>query len=154
VGSGKAFEHEFPVGAEIVQDEVETLLPGVTRPESLPGLEEVPGCLAAVDNPLEDIAVNVVEAQELLRSCCFVIRGANALWVPLPGPGHTGDRTEFHRTEFVEAHGVSTRRSFRIEFQNAVFFTSKSGSGDSFQVFVRWSVTPSLLRRRRIHSSV
>jgi len=154
MGPGKALKIMMPVGTEIVQDQVDAFLPGIAPPEALPRLEDIPGSLSPVDDPFEHIPVDVIEAKELLRSCRLAIGGPYALRVPLPGPGHPGNRAKLHRSELIEADSVGTWRSFRIEFQNAVFFTSKSGSGDSFQVFVRWSVTPSRLSNRRTHSSV
>ncbi len=90
-----------------------------------------------MNDALDNVPVNVVESQKLFCSgspgiCCPV-----ALWVSLSSPRDTGHGSQFHGPELIKAHNMAFCGSSVVEFQNAVFFTSKSGSGDSFQVFVR-----------------
>lgn len=90
-----------------------------------------------MDDTFKDIGVYVVEAQELLCASLLGIRRSYALRMAGATPGDARNWAQFHGTEFVKADNATIWWCFFIKFQNAVFFTSKSGSGDSFQVFVR-----------------
>jgi hypothetical protein len=87
--TGESPQILLPVRAQVVQNEVDTFLARVASAKASPGLQEIPGCLALVNHAFQDVPVYVVEAEELLRSCCFVIRRPYSLRVSLPGPGHT-----------------------------------------------------------------
>lgn len=126
----------------------------VALPETFPCLKDIPGRLALVDNSLQHIAMNVVESQELFRARFLGVGSTNSLGMTPWRPAQSGHWTQLHGAKLVEADHMAVRRRFGIESQNTVFFTSKSGSGESFQVFVRWRLTPCLFKRRRIHSSV
>jgi len=90
-----------------------------------------------MDDTLHHLPVNVVESQQLFCSGSPGICRPVALGVSCPSPRDTAHGSQFHGPELVKAHDVALCGSPVVEFQNAVFFTSKSGSGDSFQVFVR-----------------
>jgi len=80
--------------------------------------------------------MDIVKSQQLFRSLSAVVGRSQTLGVFLFGPADPGHRFEFHRAKFIETDDRSLRWSFGVEFQETVFFDSKSGSGDSFHVLV------------------
>jgi hypothetical protein len=137
VAASEVFQDRVPVRGEVVQDEVNACLFGVTGAQASPGRHQVAAGLALVDRPGQTIVMDVVEGQELLRTGPTVIGGAESLRVFLGRPADPRQGSEFQRAALVETdHGALGRR-LRIQSQNAVFFDSKSGSGDSFHVLVR-----------------
>lgn len=109
----------------------------ITVPKSFPGLKEISRGLSFMDDTFKDIGVYIVEAQELLCASFLGVGCAYALRMTLTTPGDACNWAQFHGTEFIKADNVTIWWCFFIKFQNAVFFTSKFGSGDSFHVFVR-----------------
>ena len=105
-----------------------------------------------MDDPFEHVPVHIVEGEQLFCAGSSGICCPMSFGMPSSGPRDSGDWPEFHRSELIEADDMAPSRGPVVEFQNAVFFTSNSGSGDSFQVFVRWRLIPSLRSRRRTHS--
>ena len=90
-----------------------------------------------MDDPLDRISVHIVERQQLFGAGSSGIGCPVTFGMALFGPGDSRYRPQLHRSELIETYDMAPRGGSVVEFQNAVFFTSKSGSGDSFQVFVR-----------------
>src|SRR3989337_2444011 len=65
-----------------------------------------------------------------------------------------GERAQLQGAALVEADHCSAFRRRGIEVEEAVFLTSKSGSGEAFQVLGCWKEMPSRRRSRRTHSPV
>ena len=135
--SGIVNQYLFSVRGEIIKNKVYPSRFWVACTEAFPCLKNISGGLPFVHNTLQDIALDIVECQELLCACFLGVSCSDALRMTSPGPADTRDRTKFHWSKLVKTDHRTVRRSFIIEFQDAVFFTSNSGSGDSFQVFVR-----------------
>jgi hypothetical protein len=127
----------FSVRGEIIENKVYPSRFGVACTEAFPRLKNISGGLPFVHNTLQDIALDIVECKELLCACFLGVCCSDALRMTSPRPADTRDRSKFHWSKLVKTDHCTVRRSFVIEFQNTVFFTSNSGSGDSFQVFVR-----------------
>jgi hypothetical protein len=123
--------------AQVVQDQMDPMGSGVARSKALPSLPEIVGGFPFMDDSFHNISMNVVESQKLFCPSSPGICCPMALRVSLSSPRDTGHGSQFHGPELVKANNMALSGSAVVEFQNAVFFTSKSGSGDSFQVFVR-----------------
>lgn len=125
------------VGREIILNEVNADFFGITRPQPSPSRQEVAAGLAFVNGTGQTVVMNVVEGQKLFGSLPALVSCPPALGLRLSGPHSPGHRPQFHGTKFVETDHHTLGWCLRVEFQKSVFFDSKSGSGDSFQVLVR-----------------
>lgn len=125
------------MSAQVVQDQTDSMRAGIAGAEALPSLEKVLGRLALVNDPFDDVSMNIIECQKLLCPSSSGVGRSVPFWMPLSRPRNTRHGSQFHGAELIKAHNMTLWRSSFVKFQNAVFFTSKSGSGDSFQVFVR-----------------
>lgn len=142
------------MGVEVVHDDVESGIGRVAGAQAAEGGQDI-----AVGLPLPHLAdqavgMHIVEGEELFRSLQPPVGGAKALGMAFGGPAAAVEGTQFQRTALVEADHRPVFGRRRVEVEDAVFFRSNSGSGDSFQVFVCWKETPSRRRSRRTHSSV
>ena len=152
--SQQAAEARVVVGlVQVVHDHEETLA-GVAGWQMAEGVEEIGKALALAEDPAEAVAVDVVEAEELLGALEAVIGGAAPQGHHLACPGHASYRTQLQRTPLVEANYRRAFRAAPIELPDAFFLRSKSGSSEVFQVRIRCAVSPSRRRSRRTHSSV
>jgi len=125
------------MGGQVVENEINAVSLRIALTTALPRLEDIRRCFPLVDHSFKNVGVDVIEGQELLHAGGSVVRCPEPLGMSSASPGVSVDWTQLHRAKLVETDNVSIRRLPVVEFQNAVFFTSKSGSGDSFQVFVR-----------------
>jgi hypothetical protein len=100
------------------------------------------------------IAVDVVEAEKLLRALQTAIRRALAPRMADPGQPNAGDRPQLQRPPLAEPDHRSAVGPPLVDAEDARFFAWNVGSGDYFHVLSRRGVTPSRRSTRRTHSSV
>src|SRR5207249_4229337 len=152
--SEQAAEGRVVVGLVEVVHDYKELLAGVAGSQAAEGFEEVRQALVFSKDSAEAVAVDVVEAKELLGALEAAIGGAPPQGPGLACPGHAADRSKFQWPPLVEADYRRTFRTPAIEPPDTFFFRSKSGSCEVFQVRIRCAVSPSRRRSRRTHSSV
>lgn len=104
---GKRFEGVVSMGGEIVLNEVEARLFGITRPQPFPGDQKIAAGLTLVDGASQTIVMDIIEGQQLLRSLPAVVGCPQPLRLFLFRPTVSGHRFEFHRTKFVKTHHCS-----------------------------------------------
>lgn len=141
------------MGRQVVLDQVEPGLPGIAGAQPFPSGQDVPTGFAFVNGAGEGVAMKIVEGQQLLGPLGAPVSSPQPLGMAFSGPAISRQGFDLHRAEFVEADDGSVAGPLLVKFQNAVFFDSKWGSGDSFQVLVLWKLRPSRRSRRRTHSS-
>src|SRR3989304_5824933 len=119
--------------AEVVHDNVEFERDGVAGAQLLEDFQHICAHLARVDFTDKTVGVDVIEGQELLGALKPAVGSTQAFGMMARPPRASVDRSQLQRTTLVEAdYGPSLRRSV-VKVEDTVFFTSNSGSGDSFQ---------------------
>jgi len=118
-------------------NEVDARFRWITSPQPFPGDQKVAAGLALVNGAGQTIVMDIVEGEQLFRSLLAVVGCPQPLRLFLFRPTVSGHGLEFHRAKLIETDHRSLWGSFGVELQKAVFFDSKSGSGDSFHVLVR-----------------
>jgi len=126
------------VRAEVVHDDVEPEFGGIAGAQSREDSEQVLDGLALAHLADEAVGMDVVKGEELLRALEATIGCPEAPGMPSLRPTLAGERPQFERAALVEADDRPVFRAALVEVEDAVFFDSKSGSFDSFQVFVCW----------------
>lgn len=126
------------VHREVVGDDPEP--PLVAAAQRTEQGQELSGPFALAEVPDHLSGAHVVSRQQMADAVAARVGGALALG-PAPAlPGPAGLGPQFERAELVDADYLLApllRRA--VEPLGGVFFTSKSGSADCFQVLVRWS---------------
>ena len=84
----------------------------------------------------ETVGVDIVEGEQLLRPLEPAVGRAEALGVADGCPRAPRQGPQLERAALIEADDRAIFGAALVEVEDAVFFTSKSGSGDCFQVFV------------------
>ena len=123
---------------EVIHNDVEAGGQRIARSQPGEDGEEVLNRLAFAHLADETVGVNVVEGEELLGSLETAVGCPEPPGMTLPGPALAVQRSQFEWTTFVEADDGAVLGRCLVEVEYAVFFTSNSGSFDSFQVFVCW----------------
>jgi len=114
--------------------------PRVAAAQSLEQSEKLPGAFAFAKVTDHPAAAHVVSGEQLAHAVAARVGGALAMGAASALPGSAGLGPQFQRTEFIDADYLLAPRLRRaVEALRGVFFTSKSGSVDCFQVLVRWS---------------
>jgi len=126
------------VGVEVIHDDVETGRERVAGAQPRKDGEEVIDGLALAHLAHQAIGVDIVEGEQLLGAVQSPIGRPEALGMADGRPAATGQWSQFKRAAFVEADDRASLRTACVEVEDAVFFTSNSGSGDCFQVLVCW----------------
>lgn len=126
------------VRVEVIHHHVETDSQRVARAQPGEDGQKVLHGLALAHLADEAISVHVVEGEQLLRPLVAMVGGPEALGMPDRCPAAPGQRPQLERAALVEADDRTAFGAALVEVEHAVFFTSNSGSGDSFQVFVCW----------------
>ena len=78
------------VRAQVVHNEIDTLFARVALAKSFPSLENVFGGLTLVDDPFEDVAVDIIESEKLLDPGSFMVGGPHTLGMALSCEADTG----------------------------------------------------------------
>jgi len=138
VGSHEGLQAGVLVGVEVVHYDVEADLQRVARPQPREDGEEVVDRLTLAHLADEAVGVDIVERQQLLGAVQPPIRRAEALGMADLRPAAPSQWSQFKRAALVEADDRPTCGAALVEVEDTVFFTSNSGSGDSFQVLVCW----------------
>ena len=126
------------MGVEVVHHDVEPDGDGVAGAEPREDGEEVIDRLALPHLADETVGMDVIEGKELFRAFIAVVGCPEPLRMPDRCPAATGQRSQFERAALVEADDRAVVGAALVEVEDAVFFTSNSGSGDCFQVLVCW----------------
>ena len=124
------------MGVEVVHHHVEPRGERVAGPQAGKDGQQVGDRLALAHLADEAVGVDVVESEQLLGAVEPAVGGAEALRVTNPGPAAPRQGPQLEWATLVEADDGAVCRTAFVEVEDAVFFTSKSGSGDCFQVFV------------------
>src|SRR5512134_1179372 len=128
--------------------------PRIALAQSLERFADISHSLVLAEQPLQAVAVHIVEAQELLGALQPPVGGTPPLGVIASGPSYPTDGFELQRPPFVEAHYRGALRARAVEPADEFFLQSKWGSFELFQVRMRWALKPSRRNSRRTHSSV
>ena len=136
------------VGREVVEDEVEARWAWVGRANVLEEQQHFATSLASVAPHHESVVRDVVRREVLAGAMAAPVRGAQPRRVPDPAPRTAMVGAHFDGPEFVETDHAGVRRRGPVERTEAFFLAAKSGSGLSFQVFVRWNENPWSRRMR------
>lgn len=136
VGGHEQLQAGVLVRVEVVHHDIEADVPRVARPQLCEDGEEVIDRLALAYLAHEAVGVDIVEGQQLLRAMQSPIGRPETLGMADRRPAPASQRSQFKRPALVEADDRSALRTALVEVEDTVFFTSNSGSGDAFQVFV------------------
>ena len=141
-GLNVALSHEVGqeggfVTAEVVHHDVESDLGGVAGSQLLKHFQDVDRCLAFVDFADKAFGVDIIESQKLLGALKPSVGSPQAARLTAWTPGAPMDGAKLKGAALIEANYRSACRGSVVEVEDAVFFTSNCGSGDSFQVLVR-----------------
>ena len=136
------------VRREVVEHEVEARRERVARANVREEQQHFARALAPVAAHHEPIGVDVVGREVLARAMEPPIRRAQPRRVSDLAPRAPMIRAHFDGPELVETDHPAVRRCHPVERTDAFFLAAKSGSGLSFQVFVRWNEKPWSRRMR------
>ena len=136
VGGHERLQAGVLVGVEVVHHHVEPRGEWVAGPQAGKDGQQVGNGLALAHLADEAVGMDIVEREQLLSAVEPAVGGAEALRVADRCPGASPKRPQLERATLVEADDGAIWRIALVEVEDAVFFTSKSGSGDCFQVFV------------------
>ena len=89
--TGELSESFVVVRAQVVHNEMDTVFARVALAKASPSLENVFGGLSFVNDPFEDVAVDIIESEKLLDSGFFVVGGPHTLGMALSCEANTGD---------------------------------------------------------------
>jgi len=89
--SGELRERFVIVRAQVVHYEVDPVFARVALAKAFPSLENVFGGFSFVNDPFEDVAVDIIESEKLLDSGFLVVRGPYTLGVPFACEADAGD---------------------------------------------------------------
>ncbi len=129
-------QRRVTVRVEIVHDDVQPDRRGVAGAQAPKDGEDVLVRLPLAHLADETVGMHVVEGEQLLRPLEPPVGGAQALGTANGGPAPAMQGAELQRAALVVADHRPARRRRGVEFEEGVFFTSKSGSGDCFQVLL------------------
>lgn len=122
---------------KIIQDKVDPFVRGIHDSHPFQCLEDLHPSFADVEVSPKFILAEIIKREILSGAERSGIRG----WQPLRGtfsaPGSSVDGSDLDRSELIIAYNMGVLRNPFIEPVYAFFFTSNSGSFDSFQVLVR-----------------
>ena len=138
VSGHKPLQAGMLVRVEVIHDDVEAGGRRIARAQPGEDGEEVLDRLAFAHLADEAVGVNVVEGEELLGSLEAAVGCPKPPGMTFLGPALAVQRPQFERATLVEADDCPVLGRRLVEVEDAVFFTSNSGSFDSFQVFVCW----------------
>lgn len=135
--------HERPqadvlVCVQVIHHHVQPLMEGVAAPQPREDREQVVDALAFADLAHEAVGMHVVEGEELFGALEPPVGRPEALGMANGRPAVAGERSQLERAALVEADDRATLGAALVEVEDAVFFPSNSGSGDSFHVLVCW----------------
>ena len=142
------------VGRQVVHDDVEADLDGITRSELGKTGHNILRSLSFAHSPNQAVGMDIIECVQLLGALAACIRRPVPLWFSLAGPAHASQWAKFQRTELVVANDGAMLGTTGIQFKNPLFLALKSGSFDCFQVFVCCQETPARWSKRRNHSEL
>ena len=130
------------VGGQVIHDDVEPQSLRIASAQSAHRSEDVGRSLPATHLSVEAVRVDVQEAEELLGTMWSRVVRGQTVSLPLERPAFAIDGPQFQRPHLVVGYDAAILGASSLELLDSFFLTTNSGSGDSFQVPVRWSVTP------------
>ena len=126
------------MGVEVIHDDVEPKFGGIARAQLGENGNEVLHRLTFAHLADETVGVNVVKGEELFGALEAEVGCAKSPGMTFLGPTLAVQRSQLERATLVEADDRPVLGRRLVEVEYTVFFTSNSGSFDSFQVFVCW----------------
>ena len=124
------------VAAQVVHDEVQPYVVRVAGAQPAEDRQQVLMRLAFAHLADEAVGVHIVEGEQLFRALEPPIGRPETHRMSGRRPRASVERTQLQRAALVETDHRPIRRRRGVEVEDAVFFTSNSGSGDSFQVLL------------------
>jgi len=136
VGSHEGAQAGVLVRIEVVHDEVEAEGRPIAGSQPRKNREQVIDRFPLAHLGHEAVGMDIVEGEQLLRPLEPPVGRPEALRMAHWRPAPSRQRPQLERAALVEADDGATFRAPLVEVEDSVFFTSNSGSGDCFQVFV------------------
>src|SRR5436309_6067904 len=99
----------------------------IASPEPPEGFGDLMDTLAAAEDSVQAIGMDIVESQKLFGAWQAAIGGPDALRSFLPRPSPAAEGFQFQRSPFVEANYGAVGRTAPIESPDAVFFGQSPG---------------------------
>lgn len=130
------------VGGQVIHDDVEPQALRIAGAQTSHRGENVGRCLPATHLSIEAVGVDIQEPKKLLGPMWPSVGCGQAVPLALERPALALDGPQFQRPHLVVGYDAAILGAPRFEALDPFFLTTNSGSGDSFQVPVRWSVTP------------
>jgi hypothetical protein len=126
------------VGAQVVQDDPNPA--AIAAANDLEKTQKVARPFAADHPAPQSAAGDFVGAHQVAHAVAARVGGAQPVGAAVLAPRGAGVRTQFQRTEFIDAdYRFAAAFGRAVQPFDGVFFTSNCGSSDCFQVLVRWS---------------
>ena len=124
------------MGAEVIEDDPDWA--AVSTADRFEEGEEIAGALSLNDMSPQFSGADVVGSHQVTDALAAGVGGPLTVGVASPLPGTAGVRAQLQRPELIGAdYGFAPLLRGPVEPFDGVFFTSKSGSVDCFQVLVR-----------------
>src|SRR4030067_3289289 len=139
---------------EVIHNYIKSPVNRIAQPESFKYRHQVRHGFSLSYLSCETIFMNIIKSQKLFGAIVSIISSSESIRALFWCPDNPMNGSQFQWPTLIKTNYLTVFRGRCIEVEDSVFFTSNSGSGDSFHVFVLCGVKHSLRKRRLTHSSV